>query len=218
MSKAVLAWYRVHGRQFPWRGWTDPYRVVVTEVLLQRTRADVVASFVGSFISRYPSWQALADAQIPELELLLTPIGLQRRRASSLLSLAKAVVRGGDNLDWGSLPGVGQYIHRAVAVATRGERAAMVDTNFVRIIQRAFGPPWKADYRYDARMQRIAAAFVEDVVDPARTNWSVLDLGALVCTPRAPNCGSCPLAPECCYGAKARPPVPSPFLQPNGHI
>lgn len=97
--RRILNWYKSHGRSFPWRERDAvPFQQVVAEVLLQRTRAETVAGFYREFFARYPSWSTLAKARSSALETFLTPIGLWRRRASSLRMFAKAVVNLGEVL------------------------------------------------------------------------------------------------------------------------
>ena len=191
-------WYAAAGRDFPWRQWRDPYRSLIVEVLLQRTAARVVADFAPSFFSSFPSWQSLAGARIEDLEETLAPIGLQRRRARSLHAAALVMVTA-PPADWEDLPGVGQYIGRAVKVTLHGSAQAMVDTNFLRVLRRVFPPPWRSDYRYDDRLQALSSAIVRGASDPRVANWAVLDLAATVCTSRTPRCSSCPLADACLF-------------------
>ena len=101
-------------------------------------------------------------------------------------------------------PGVGQYIGRAVAVMGRGERAAMVDSNWVRVLHRVFEGSWMADYRYDPRLRALLQAIVDGGRDARAVNWAMLDLGATICLPRRPRCDACPLAATCAYRAAAR--------------
>ena len=162
MVGAALAAWAAGGnlRSFPWRCWRDPYRVTVTEVLLQRTRAEAVGGMLQTFFEKYPSWPSLANADPLELSAVLQPIGLHMRRSATLIDLASAFIERGSSIDE-TLPGVGQYVARAAAVSLRNAPEAMVDSNFVRIIRRVFEGPWLADYRYDTRLQAIASAIVE---------------------------------------------------------
>lgn len=194
-------WYADHRRQFSWRAFHDPYKVLVAEILLQRTRADVVERFLPLFLERYPAWQDLRHATADDLERLLSEIGLQRRRAQVFKSLADCLSTH-DSVDIDcSLPGVGQYVERAVRVSLANESVAMVDSNFVRIILRVFRGPWMADYRTDRRLQELASAVVAGGTNPQATNWAVLDLGALVCRPASPACRLCPLRGMCSTAA-----------------
>ena len=201
-GKSLEVWFRANGRRFPWRRWRDPYRLTVVEILLQRTRAGVVADFAPRFLRRYSNWANLAAAPPVVLEAELQALGLQKRRAAALLALARAM-RSRDALPDESSPGVGQYVARAVRVGVLADRLAMVDGNFVRILRRAFGGEWMADYRYDPRLQGLAAALVSGARSARIANWAVLDLGAAVCTPSSPDCGACPLQDPCRFRASS---------------
>jgi A/G-specific adenine glycosylase len=199
MGPALEGWFGTRGREFPWRTWSDPYAVAVAEVLLQRTRAEVVASFIGPFLARYPTAVDLSSATVEELELALQRVGLQRRRAMSLREMATDLVYS-PTRPWIERSGVGQYVSRAIDVALRRAPVAMVDSNFIRIIRRAFDGPWKAEYRTDRRLQSIAQSVIDGSSDSRTANWAVLDLGALVCVPRTPRCRECPLQSLCLTG------------------
>ena len=109
IGSRLVVWYERHGRDFSWRGDTDPFRVAVTEVLLQRTRAETIERFVDSFLAAYPSAGVLASTPVEELERALGPIGLQHRRAASLKALAEGWDRNPAS-PWETRPGVGQYV------------------------------------------------------------------------------------------------------------
>jgi A/G-specific adenine glycosylase len=198
IGAALDEWFSANGRKFIWRGTTDPYVVAVSEMLLQRTRAGAVEGFLPGFLARYPDWNALRSAGRDELENRLKTLGIQRRRSEALLLLANSMISDPDAL-LETRPGVGEYARRAISVALDSSREAMVDSNFVRIVHRAFSGPWRADYRFDSRMQGLALAVVS-IGDAKRINWAVMDLGATVCVPRKPDCASCPLTLMCQTG------------------
>jgi len=207
--RLVLAWFRSSGRYFPWRARrASNYVLVVSELLLQRTRAETVAVFFPQFIRRYPNWNALARATEDELRVFLEPIGLWRRRSISLRALAVQIsARRGrfptarDELE--SLPGVGQYVANAVVTFCQQGREPLLDVNMCRVLERCFTPRALEDIRYDPWLQALAHA----VVDHPRAreiNWAVLDLAALVCTIRNPQCSECPLQACCQYAGRQR--------------
>lgn len=198
IGRSLSPWYERNGRHFPWRAWTDTFRLTVVEVLLQRTKAEHVERHVGTFFAKYRNWQSLAGTRPIELEADLAPLGLHRRRSKSLVALAQAM--SGEDAAGDHLPGLGQYITRAVAVASSNAPEAMVDSNFVRIIRRAFGGEWMSDYRYDRRLQELAAEVIRASENPRAANWAILDLGAGVCRPRSPRCPECPIAKFCLTG------------------
>ncbi|MGD9933963.1 MAG: hypothetical protein AB7T37_09610 [Dehalococcoidia bacterium] len=196
LGRLVEEWFTLHGRRLPWRQWDDVYRVTIVELLLQRTRATTVARFVERFFAQYPSWSHLRRGNTEELEHILAPIGLQSRRALTMQALAQSFDHPGA-VPCETSPGVGQYVGRALRVIIDRQPEAMVDSNWVRVLNRVFEGPWMADYRYDPRLQDIARAVVKGAADPRRVNWGVLDLGSEVCRPRNPRCHDCPLSDRC---------------------
>lgn len=206
MRRGLRNWFARRGRTFPWRAETaTAYLQIVTESLLQRTRAETVAAFLPEFLGQFPSWSSLARARPRQLQSCLRPIGLWRRRSQSLMALANAVA--GINGRWPesraaleSLPGVGQYVASAVLLFVHGRGEPLLDTNMARVVERVFGQRTMADIRHDPWLQAVCRRLVS-CRNPIVVNWAVLDLAALVCTPSLPRCGECPLAPQCRYYA-----------------
>jgi len=200
--RLLLAWYRDNGRSFPWRSPGEAtYRLVVVEILLQRTQAEAVSRAYRPFFRSFPSWRKLSRARGESLEEILRPLGLWRRRTKTLIALASAVSdRGGrfpvtrDAVE--SLPGVGQYVANAIQLVRGIERAPLLDGNMARVLERYFGPRSMADIRYDPYLQGLAWQ-VSDCTDAVTLNWAILDVGALVCVPTGPTCCECPLARGC---------------------
>lgn len=206
--RALRSWFKGNGRCFPWRDATcSPYELVLAEVLLQRTRAETVAGFLPKFVSRYGSWRSLSRASHRELEIAIRPVGLSRRRATALRALSQALVKRACRLphtrpELEALPGVGQYIANAIFVMVYGRPAPLLDSNMARVLERCFGPRQLADIRHDPHLQQLSLALVR-CRDSRRINLALLDLGALICTPRSPRCAVCPLRSLCLYQATA---------------
>lgn len=200
--RGLLRWYAAEGRHFPWRSRSATnYQRIISEVLLQRTRAGTVASFFPRFIRSWPSWRQLALAKRRQLETALLPIGLQKRRAQSILALARAMsLRRGRFPDSRphieALPGVGQYIANAVELFVHGRPMPLLDVNMSRLLERYFGPRQLADIRFDPYLQRLAALIVRGD-EASKLNWGVLDFAASVCTIQTPSCYKCPLRSGC---------------------
>lgn len=198
----LLRWFDAHGRRFPWRApRASTYLRIVSEVLLQRTRAEVVARIIPAFLERYPSWASLARAGEADLQEVLRPLGLWRRRAVSIRGLARYAdsTRGrfpSRREDVESVPAVGQYVANAIWLFAHRRPAPLLDSNMARVLERYFGPRRLADIRYDPYLQLLAASIV-DCERSIDLNWAILDLGALVCKPSRPDCPSCPLRPSC---------------------
>ncbi|CUX66535.1 hypothetical protein [Agrobacterium genomosp. 13] len=204
----LLCWAADHGRHFPWRNRdAKTYQQIVVEVLLQRTTAAAVARFYNDFFERFASWEDLAVASTEDLEHFLKPLGLWRRRAVSLLGLAKyAAARGGnfpgDSALHRSIPAVGQYVSNAIVMFQHGEATPLLDVNMARVIERFVRPRRLADIRHDPWLQQ-AAHWIVRGASPEQVNWAVLDFAALICKARKPACPNCPVRERCNY-LKAR--------------
>lgn len=205
--KLLLVWCRREGRAFPWRSpCASRYSRVVSEILLQRTRAATVAAFFPRFVERFPGWNQLAAATDEEMRVFLEPMGLWRRRAASLRALGWEMQsrRGrfpATRNEIETLPGIGQYIGSAVMLFCHGAREPLLDVNMARVLERCFAPRKLADIRYDPWLQALALQVVNHKQAIA-INWAILDLASKVCAIRQPRCGSCPLH-ECCRYALA---------------
>lgn len=200
----LINWYPEGGRAFPWRKPSATnYERIISEILLQRTKAESVATMFPKFISAYPSWRRLAKASDDELNAYLKPIGLWRRRTKVIQELSnKMTQRNGhfpQNIDEVvNLPGVGQYIGNAIMIFCNGQNYPLLDTNMARVLERYFGPRILADIRYDPYLQNLAYRVVQDS-DAKVINWAILDLAAKICIIRNPQCNICPVKRGCQY-------------------
>ncbi len=195
----LLEWGKKHRRKFPFRRTADPYRILVSEVLLRRTTAKKVAEVYTPFFSLFPTPESLASASVLEIRKTIAPLGIYRR-AQELKALAKAVVTefGGrvplDYSDLLKMPGVGKYIAGCVIASTEGQPMPLVDSNVERVFQRMFSlgesdcPAFSAIYLELAPPHSLRAF-----------HHSIIDLGHLVCTPRNPRCEICPLNRVCLF-------------------
>lgn len=203
--QSLLRWFRHNGRPFPWRAKSaGSYVLVISEILLQRTQAQRVNEFFGEFIKAYPSWRHLADATEGQLQQFLQPLGLWRRRAASIVALAREMKsrRGrfpSGREDVEALPGVGQYIANAILLLCHGQPQPLLDVNMARVLERNFGPRKLVDIRYDPYLQTLAAKVLSSG-DARSLNWAILDLASLVCLSREPRCKKCPLVSSCQFG------------------
>ena len=200
----MIAWYMGNGRKFPWRNRSIPlYQKIVSEVLLQRTRAETVANFFPAFICRFPSWKALATTPESEIALFIRPIGLWQRRAPVLSSLAKEMARRNgrfprDRQEIEALPGVGQYIANAIQLFCHGTPMPLLDVNMARVLERYFGPRKLADIRDDSYLQSLSSCVV-NCSKPQEMNWAILDFSAKICKPTNPIHEECPVRSSCYY-------------------
>jgi A/G-specific adenine glycosylase len=199
---ALLAWYRRHRRDLPWRGTRDPYEIWVSEIMLQQTRVETVIPFYERFLERFPTIAALADAK--EADVLAAWSGLgYYRRAKNLRAAAVVVSREhGGRLpetvaELRALPGIGAYTAAAIASIAFGVPAAAVDGNVIRVIARWDGLRGRRD---DAALRRAVTARAEALApgaSPGDWTQALMELGATICLPREPLCERCPVASRC---------------------
>lgn len=200
----LLRWFDSSGRKFPWRRPSATrYEQVLSEVLLQRTRAETVAALFRQFVRDYPSWRRLSAASVDDLERYLRPLGLWRRRARVLVRLSGRLAQRRGRMprtraEIERLPGVGQYVANAITLFCFDGRTPLLDSNMSRVLERYFGPRKLADIRDDPHLQKIAHRVV-NTRHAICVNWAILDLGALVCRPTQPRCRSCPLMQRCTW-------------------
>lgn len=218
-QRALLRWYKRHQRPLPWRETRDPYKILVSEVMLQQTQVDRVMPKYRQFLERYPNFHALAKAKLPELKKVWYPLGYNVRPIR-LRKIAQTVIKehGGqlpssyDGLV--ALEGIGRYTAGAVLSFAFGQDAPILDTNVARLLQRYFG---RASSPFSRRqLWELAERVIPKGTAPARSslarksrggeapqgnaydiNQAMMDLGATVCTARKPKCPSCALRRSC---------------------
>jgi A/G-specific adenine glycosylase len=208
IRRALLDWYAASHRDFPWRHTTDPYAVLVSEVMLQQTQASRIAARFPRFMARFPTVESLAAA--PPAEVLAEWSGLgYNRRALALQRAAGAVAALGwprDVAGLQALPGIGPYTARAVASLAFGIPAGVVDTNVRRWLLRRFGGP-DAPRRLQLLADELAAPGRNG--DVAAWTHATMEFGASICRSRDPRCDACPIARGCpSRGLAATVPVP----------
>lgn len=198
---ALLTWWEVNQRTYPWRYWSDPYRLLVTEVFLRQTRAPTVSAFVEDFFSDHPDPGSLLQAGETRLAKRLHPLGFSRQRAAQLVSLARYLV-GREQRSWAysellDLPGIGKYSAGMVG-AVLGLPTAAVDTNVARVLCRIFAlTPSHLEARKSPNVWRVAETLIAVSDEAAPVTWALLDLAATLCVTRVPRCSECPLHSSC---------------------
>jgi A/G-specific adenine glycosylase len=201
-KKILLAWYQSNAIPHPWKSTKDPYRVWLSEVILQQTKVQTGTAYYQRFIDRFPDVYALAEA--PEEEVLKSWEGLgYYSRARNLHEAAKHIT---NNLngqfpdssdDWKKLKGVGSYTAAAIASFTMDEPIAVVDGNVYRVLSRILGIHTPIDSTEGKKEFNILANKLLDVNEPAVYNQAIMDFGASCCKPRLPDCENCPFAEYC---------------------
>lgn len=201
-QRRLLAWYREHARDLPWRRTRDPYRVLVSEVMLQQTQVDRVIPKYREFLRRYPTIRHLAAARAQDVRRLWYPLGYNIRPYRLHLIARETVARYGGRLPddvegLRALPGVGRYTAGAVLSFAYGKDAPILDTNVRRVLARVFlGPRRQRRVRGEKAFWDLAAT----LLPRGQTydfNQALMDFGAMWCTPRRPRCRPCPMKALC---------------------
>jgi len=200
MRKPLLQWYAAGHRDLPWRRTSDPYRIWISEIMLQQTRAQAVIPYYTRFLHRFPTVEALAAAEEEQVLTLWSGLGYYSR-ARNLLSAAQQIVAAaGFPRDFESLralPGIGDYTAAAVASIAFGLPHVVVDGNVLRVVARVENDA--ADIG-SARTRERFRTVAQSWLDHQRAgdfNQAIMELGATVCLPRNPQCPLCPLAAQC---------------------
>ena len=210
-TRRLLAWWARAARDLPWRRTRDPYRVLVSEFMLQQTQVSRVAEYYPRFLERFPDLETLARSRPRAVREAWDGLGYYAR-ASNLHSLARVVSRdhGGKLPDVAEelvkLPGVGPYTAGAVASFAYEKPVPAVDTNVARVLRRAFGNVERG--MRNAELWRLASMLVPKNGKRAwKFNQAIMELGALICVARKPRCEQCPVRPDCKTGRRsaARP-------------
>jgi A/G-specific adenine glycosylase len=209
LRDAVLSWYEATGRELAFRATTDPYAVLVSELMAQQTQASRAAEAWISWMARFPSVEALASAPVAEVLRAWAGLGYNRRAVHLHRAAQMIVAQHGRRVpstipELQALPGVGPYTARAVAAIAFGEPVGAVDVNVQRVLGRivAGGP------------EGVSASAMQDIADASvphdrAGDWThaLMDVGQRVCKPRRPNCADCPAIAWCAYAAGVRPAV-----------
>jgi A/G-specific adenine glycosylase len=204
-SRRLRAWFRRHGRDLPWRATRDPYRILVSELMLQQTQVARVLGYYDRFLRRFPTLRAVAESPPARVREAWAGLGYYAR-ARNLHRLAREVTSNGlggelpRDLDaLRALPGVGPYTAGAVASFAYERRAVAIDTNVARVLRRVFAPDVDAGSSAGRRaLHAIASAVLPRTGRAAWAhNQALMELGAIICTAAVRYCGACPLADRC---------------------
>lgn len=187
-------WHSKNGFRYPWRKSRDPYRILMTEIMLQRTRADKVAELYRPFFDMFPSPEYLADASVASIRKVIAPLGLSHR-APRMKALGRELEEIGsvpkDRDSLLKLPGVGPYVADAVLCYAFGRGVIPVDANIERLFFACFGSCDPKNVTSKILMESTKNHPIP--IGIRELNWAFLDIAKTVCKPRNPSCGSCPL-------------------------
>jgi A/G-specific adenine glycosylase len=209
-SEEIICWQKQHGRHaLPWQNTRDPYRIWLSEIMLQQTQVAAVIPYYQRFLARFPDLDSLAAAASEEVMAHWSGLGYYSR-ARNLHACAKRVVAeyGGvfppDPLQLAELPGIGRSTAAAIAAFSYGMRAAILDGNVKRVFARVFGiDSYPGEKKTELQLWQRAEALLPDEEMEAYTQ-GLMDLGATICTRSKPRCSSCPLKMRCVALAENR--------------
>lgn len=198
----ILTWYRQYGRDLPWRRTSDPYHILVSEIMLHQTTVKTVEPVYKAFLSRFPRIEDVAAAPLEAVKEITDPLGY-KVRGQWLHDIAQAVVARYQGKfpatleELLALPGIGRYTAGAILSFAFGQDAPILDTNVKRVLGRFFDIDYK---KAGAETEHRLWALAEAVLPPGQGpvfNQALMDLGALICTARRPLCLTCPVAAAC---------------------
>jgi A/G-specific adenine glycosylase len=202
LARHLLPWFRRHQRDLPWRRSSDPYRIWISEIMLQQTQVVTVIPYFERFVASFPTVRELAAAD--ENEVLRHWEGLgYYRRARQLHAAAKRIVTEhagqfpqSHEAIW-QLPGIGRYTAGAIASIAYDHRTPILEANTIRLLSRLFAQPGDSS---TAAAQKVLWQLAEAIVPSKRCgqfNQALMELGSLICTPKSPRCGQCPVSELC---------------------
>ena len=209
ITALLLNWYREYGRDLPWRETTDPYKIWISEIILQQTRVAQGRDYYFRFIERFPNVKSLAAAEEDEVLKLWQGLGYYTR-ARNVHAAAKQVMNTFNGIfpvtypDIISLKGVGEYTAAAISSIAFNEPHAVVDGNVFRVVARLFGIELSIHTSEGKKVIKEIAQSLLPPEDAGRYNQAVMDFGALICTPAQPKCILCALQEYCAAFAKNR--------------
>lgn len=222
LTTDLIEWYANHARPLPWRSAPNPYSTWLSEVILQQTRVDQGTAYWERFMVAFPTVTDLANATTDEVMALWKGLGYYSR-ARNLHNAARHIVTELDGVfpanaeEWRRLPGVGAYTAAAISSICYGEPVPVVDGNVQRVMSRLYDIEDPVDRKAGREAVEVACRAHLDAESPGDSNQAWMELGALICSPRAPQCQRCPIAHGCLArerGTAANRPVKQPKKAP----
>jgi len=204
LQESLLEWYTQNKRDFAWRKFSaSHYTIILSEILLQRTRAENVSKHSAFFFEQFPNWEALTQASLESLENALKPMGLQKQKSKAIYNLAQELCKRGFELPESTNEAhdvglKGMYISNAFELFVLKKQAALLDVNMSRLFGRFFDAKNGKTISFSKEMKLFAQEFT-NIRKCKELNWAVLDFAAIVCKARNPRCKICPISKKCSY-------------------
>ena len=202
-SKSIIGWFKGNKRDYPWRNTDDPFKLLIAEIMLRRTKADQVKPVYEKVFQEYPDIQSLATAKESRISEIIYPLGL-RWRVSSLRNVANEIIERHNGRvpmtrkELLELSGVGEYIAGVLLSVAFRQNEWIVDSNVARIFKRYFGIETISEGRRDKRIIETAKLYALSN-NPRDAHLAILDFAASICTPRNPLHEKCPIKRKCDY-------------------
>lgn len=204
----LLSWHRKNSRSFPWRKDPDPYRIMIAEFMLQRTRAEQVVPVYNAFLEVYPDIDALSRSNIKDIREILKPLGLYWR-ASHFQKAAKYIVNyyNGeipDNRDeLLKIPGIGEYAAGAILAVAFSRKTEVVDSNIARVLNRYYGFGLEGEIRRKREIVELSRQLFNSKI-PRKVLFAIIDFSAIICTPQNPKHELCIVKQDCEFYKKIK--------------
>lgn len=197
----LLRWFKKNKRDYPWRNTINPFRVLIAEMMLQRTKADQVVTVYKKFFMEFKKPSDVTHVTMRKLNRLLYPLGL-KWRIKRFKEVSQELINNFNGKvpqkrdEILTLPGVGEYVAGIVLSIAFNKKEWIVDSNVVRVVKRYFGISTSKEGRRDKHVIELAKKYVNSA-NPKNANLALLDFAALICTPRSPKHNECPLSKNC---------------------
>jgi len=204
--KILIGWFKKNSRKYPWRETDDPFRFLVAEIMLRRTKADQVKGVYIDLFNKYPDLSSILKSNEKDINKILYPLGLNWR-FSLIKSLAREIIERYNGSvpvtreELKRLPGIGDYSAGALLSIIYGKKEWMVDNNIVRLFKRYFGLKTSTEGRRDYHIIELSKKYISSG-NPRNNNLALLDFAALICKPFKPECRICKLNKTCMYFSK----------------
>lgn len=212
-QQALIGWYHTFQRKLPWRQTTDPYAILVSEIMLHQTTVRQVVPIFERFLKRFPTLESLAMADLKEVKAITDALGY-KRRGEYLWAITRTIIKDYDGRipddveSLQKLPGIGRYTAGAIVSFAFQKQAPIVDTNVERILKRIFNISEEGSPTVFARLIWAISEQLVPVDEVYEFNQAIMDLGAMICIPSQPRCGQCPLRTICNYYKELPDPPP----------